>query len=470
MSLHDRINRTEFVDKIYSVIDSIEKNDNCCIAVDGAWGSGKSFVLTLLEERLSLNRANIIIKYDAWENSFYPDPLIAILSCVIDGLESKLSKMRGYAKAALEVGKKKSREIINKLSDSGGKIGVLATVIKEITEIIPNFKNALLVSDTKDAQLEVFKSYKLLLTEVKRLLDILTKKVFVEHEQTKLVVIVDEIDRCLPDEQLKILERLHHLFDVKNCAVVVALNKKCVAETVTKIYGANGYEYLNKFFNITFYLEKSTNIYLNSLFEEFAETNKIIRNGVNITEISTKLSLFCITNSIMIDKFKILSGLSNRDIKEYFVSLCKIYKAINTEQLNSIIIFFIQTALFIRKFISKTFLNEADVKKNQDNFNDAPLTPYDMPYYDYIFNLMGVKKGEHYTNAVYPSFSYTYVDLGDYVWCFNLIVCKSACEITNRRCNDAAHWNRYNATDCKRLCNLVILYGGDSNKNTGDGK
>lgn len=160
MDLQDKIGREAFVDKIIGFVDSLKKGKNFCLAINGAWGSGKSFVLGLIEEKLYQKQEYIIIKYDAWENTFYSDPLIAILSCILDGLEDKLSKMKGYGKVAADLGKKKGKEIVDKLSENGGKIGFIAKIIKEISEVIPDLKNVSLVTDTKDNQLAIFKSYK----------------------------------------------------------------------------------------------------------------------------------------------------------------------------------------------------------------------------------------------------------------------------------------------------------------------
>ena len=79
MALQDKIGREEIVDKICGLVGSLKKDKNFCLAINGAWGSGKSFVLGLIEEKLSKRQEYIIIKYDAWENTFYSDPLIAIL-------------------------------------------------------------------------------------------------------------------------------------------------------------------------------------------------------------------------------------------------------------------------------------------------------------------------------------------------------------------------------------------------------
>lgn len=82
MALQDKIGREEIVDKICGLVGSLKKDKNFCLAINGAWGSGKSFVLSMIEGKLSQKFEYIVIKYDAWENSFYNEPLIAILSCI----------------------------------------------------------------------------------------------------------------------------------------------------------------------------------------------------------------------------------------------------------------------------------------------------------------------------------------------------------------------------------------------------
>ena len=232
MALQDKIGREVLVDKICGLVDSLKKDSNFCLAINGAWGSGKSFVLGLIEERLSKKEKYILIKYDAWENTFYSDPLLAILSCVIDGIEGKLylvERREEKVKKAVKAG-------ANALAKLSSKIAKLKTAIDGIKEIIKSFHNPI---DT--AALSDFKSYQRLLRDTKEILNEVTQAGEYREQQTKLIILVDEIDRCLPDEQLKILERLHHLFDLKNCAVIVTMNQSCVAKTVQTVYGIDGY-------------------------------------------------------------------------------------------------------------------------------------------------------------------------------------------------------------------------------------
>ena len=86
----DRLERKPLVDKICYLVDNLPKDDHFCLALNGEWGSGKTFVLNMLEEEFSKHEEYFVVKYDAWKNSFYHDPLIAILYSIIDSLKEPL--------------------------------------------------------------------------------------------------------------------------------------------------------------------------------------------------------------------------------------------------------------------------------------------------------------------------------------------------------------------------------------------
>ena len=126
----DKIGRKEIVDRICLLVDNLQKDQHFCLALDGDWGSGKSFVLDMVEEKLEQHKEYVIIKYDAWANSFYSDPLIAILSCLIDGIQEKLKEIKGYNKAIKEIAKEKGVNLLEELSQKTGKLGTVASIIK----------------------------------------------------------------------------------------------------------------------------------------------------------------------------------------------------------------------------------------------------------------------------------------------------------------------------------------------------
>ena len=75
----------------------------------------------------------------------------------------------------------------------------------------------------------------------------------------KLIIVIDELDRCRPDFALSMLEILKHLFHVPNVHFVLGVNLTALEHSVHARYGT-GIEagrYLKKFYNLIFELTDS---------------------------------------------------------------------------------------------------------------------------------------------------------------------------------------------------------------------
>ena len=75
---------------------------------------------------------------------------------------------------------------------------------------------------------------------------------------TQFVIIVDELDRCIPEYAIKVLERLHHLTEEKsNIITIIATDKKQLERSVIHLFGfEEGNRYLEKFINFEIKLDK----------------------------------------------------------------------------------------------------------------------------------------------------------------------------------------------------------------------
>ena len=471
MALQDKIGREEIINKVCGLVDALQKDQNFCLSINGAWGSGKSFVLQMIEEQLSKKQENVIVKYDAWNNSFYSDPLIAILSCIIDGVDEKLYIVEQYEKKI----KNAARTTANTLAKVSSKIKTLKDVIVGIKEIIHTFHNPIDMKVAND-----FKSYQKLLRETKEVLNEITQRGEYREKQTKLVVLVDEIDRCLPDEQLKILERLHHVLDIQNCAVIVAMNQNCIAKTVQTLYGIDGYEYLRKFFDFSYLLNTSSDEYLRKLLAELSENVSKINNKTDLeTAISIAFQCLCFAKHKEIIKSDegtstvytyLLSHIDNREIFRYYGALLRICNDFGWEKLKNTYIFFIIIGLFIRKNISSTFLNESVIKWKQNKLNDEKgkrdFDSRDMPYFDYIKEYLVIDR-QNLPDEFQGYSGYHTSSVAALSWYFNEIVYYS---ISTKQ-YEYNQMRRFQAQqpiivdDFKELRRLIILYGGEQERN-----
>ena len=439
MALQDKIGRGEIVNKICGLVGALRKDKNICLAINGAWGSGKSFVLGLIEEKLSKKQEYIIIKYDAWENTFYSDPLIAILSCVIDGIEEKLY----LVERTEEKVKKAAKTGVNTLAKLSTKIEKLKAVIEGIKAIIKDFHNPI---DT--AALGDFKSYQKLLKATKEILNEITQAGEYREKQTKLVILVDEIDRCLPDEQLKILERLHHLFDVKNCAVIVAVNCECVSKTVKSIYDMDGSEYLRKFFSITYKLDIKADALLSSLMQNIEENVK--KFDANYPVNNNIIRICCGFIMALQNEFKLLDKISNRDITEFYDCVEMICNELGWENIKcNTNLFFIVFGTFVRRIIYPDFM---DSFIGQTDYNGKAID-----YVGYKLHLNFEKVSET------MGWGYTMGEITKYYNLFNDIV---HCATYDFRLEKPQYTDRnyrisFDIQECKRLKELIIKYAGE---------
>lgn len=257
-SQQDLLNREEFVSDIMSIIESLSKEKKTCtFSINGSWGCGKSFIIDTVKCKLH-ERNCLAISYNAWENDFYEEPLVAILASLVDNIQ------------ALEKAEVKDASLLKKLKALGrtalGLINIMAhySTGVDVNSVIRNISNV----DKKD---ERDPSRTLNLVENKTLLKAIINEICSKlNELTKnitIVFLVDELDRCMPDYAIKVLERFHHIFEnVVNCQAVIAIDKRQLESAVKSVYGekTNIEGYLRKF--ISFELELTNG----ELSEEFS--------------------------------------------------------------------------------------------------------------------------------------------------------------------------------------------------------
>lgn len=88
----DVLNREKIVNDLVTLTERLSENKtSTSFAINGAWGSGKSFVLDMYEEQLGLMPSEktaldkyFIIRYNCWKYDYYEEPLVAIVAAMID--------------------------------------------------------------------------------------------------------------------------------------------------------------------------------------------------------------------------------------------------------------------------------------------------------------------------------------------------------------------------------------------------
>jgi hypothetical protein len=252
---HDQLGREATGKALSELVDRIE--DPMVIALDGGWGSGKSFFLKCwVGEHLKRGgNTTQTVYFDAFKHDFMDEPLVSLLACLLNRIEDT-NKEDDKGLGVNEEKLTKIKDTASKLAPSIARVatGVLAALIKNYTgdaldvvaeELSGEIKNSA-DSFWKDAQAQQG-----VMEEFRAALKALTKGQDGAHR--KLVIVVDELDRCRPDYALALLEIIKHFFAVDHVHFVLGVNISELENSVKARYGAeiNAGLYLQKFVTVT---------------------------------------------------------------------------------------------------------------------------------------------------------------------------------------------------------------------------
>lgn len=256
----DILNRKEFVDQVFILLETLsEANSSCTLALNGRWGSGKSFVLTMLEHQLREYQDGekyLVFHYNCWQYDYYEEPLLAIVTAMYNDIDEQIHVFSPERREKWTKGLAAAQPVLQKMIASvvKNKIGVDFNLISELLSKIKDAQGDFLQELKEQHEYDLFYGFKKALEEVKQQLQKLA-------DDYTIVVIVDELDRCLPDYSVKVLERLHHLFSgIERTTVILAIDRIQLNHTIESIFGisCDKEAYLKKFINLEISLDIGT--------------------------------------------------------------------------------------------------------------------------------------------------------------------------------------------------------------------
>ena len=241
---------TEIINFI-RLLDSIKSNFS--IAIDNDWGTGKTFFVKQAKmildaynehsydyELSNLERIKNVIDiknidlhlavyYNAWENDNQKSPLLSLIYEII-----KVAKI-DTNKTDISINKEKI------IKDG------LSAIVKHFSGI--DIKELLKCVETEAK--DIFKEIKGQ-KSIKEQVDNILNNLLLEHGE-RLVIFIDELDRCRPTFAVELLEQIKHYFDNDKITFVFSTNIKQLQYTIKKYYGEafEAKRYLDKFFDLT---------------------------------------------------------------------------------------------------------------------------------------------------------------------------------------------------------------------------
>ena len=296
------------------------------IGLFGDWGSGKSSILEVLKKDLEEDSKTACLYFNGWVFEGYDDAKAALLKTILKEFENE-------KKFGAEI-----KDDIKKLFKSVNWMRVVGFSIKNIAlpdtaafmtgglSVIPQLVSGLkeaaqnptdLVDKIKGSDTEGFLKQFVKETDDSDKFDVVRKfrddfeNLLIKSKIDKLVILIDDLDRCLPDRIIDNLEAIKLFLNVKNTAFVIGADPRIVRHAID-------YRYKDKMVdeNAEYSNDRIVNDYLEKLIQIPYTLPKL-----SDSEVETYITLLFCENDLSSDDFnKVLAAFKKfREEERYSV-------------------------------------------------------------------------------------------------------------------------------------------------------
>lgn len=280
------------------------------ILIDGGWGSGKTTFLRMWIQD-ARNQDKVVAMVNAWEGDYLENPLEYIADQLAKELQQYVpsGRLLRFIKHIRRYWVKTSSTIVQMIKagaaatapiDGGTSLGIslaLEKLIKSLRQVRSDSTPD--VNRLENLQLQLRQTAKKLWNNRKH------------GRSTRMIIVIDELDRCRPDYAVRFIETIKHVFEVEHVTFIVAANISELAHAINGLYGQefDGKRYLERFFDISLSLPGGTR-------ENFVK--KVVRNANLSSSFGQKIPSDNLENSLtaedIVSYMLLHSTLSPREI------------------------------------------------------------------------------------------------------------------------------------------------------------
>ena len=199
---NDLLHRRRKGATLSSLLNSIQ--DPLVVALDDQWGSGKTYFLKRwVGEHAKQNKASTVVYFDAFAHDYINDPLPALVTALKERTKNK--NINNLKKAVFKLAKAGASAGLAALTSGSSEVlGKLGTDIAKSLgdEAEKSFEEYWKREEGRSVAMEQFRKALESMVSV--------------GKDNKVIIVVDELDRCRPDYALEVLEVIKHFFSVDN--------------------------------------------------------------------------------------------------------------------------------------------------------------------------------------------------------------------------------------------------------------
>jgi hypothetical protein len=238
----------------------VDSKPQFATGIFGGWGSGKTTLMETIER--DLDRQGVVtVRFNAWRHEKEEHLIVPLLDCVREELvawgEARQGPVREKAIKTAGRLRKVMRAIASGVSISVGVSKVVGVAVDPGSALAK-------YEELSEAEEEANEPSSFYHASFRALDDAFAEFVADEdgtESDRRIVVFIDDLDRCFPENALQVLESMKLFFDLPGFIFVVGLDHTVVEDAVTFKYKdrgsaseVKGTEYIKKLFQVPYRL------------------------------------------------------------------------------------------------------------------------------------------------------------------------------------------------------------------------
>jgi KAP family P-loop domain len=245
-TLDDVLDFKKYSQKLADII--INSTPRFSVGIFGGWGTGKTSLMLMIENLLRDNDPKILtVWFDAWryerEENLAVIPFLRTMKLALDASQHYTNKWE-----VVKNGVKRSAAAF--LSSTKVTYGIkdIASAETDFGKIVDSLIGDGSVGNDKHTVYYYVTEY----------LERALKHIREDDKRYRIVVFVDDLDRCSPEKSLEVLESIKSFFDIEGMVYVIGMDSETINSLVKKKYGeeyaAKGLDYLQKIVQLPFHI------------------------------------------------------------------------------------------------------------------------------------------------------------------------------------------------------------------------
>ena len=223
------------------------------IGIFGDWGTGKTSLLRLTEEHLSEKKNVITVWFNAWRFEGEEQPIVPLVATIVGEIE-------------------RNKDFLSRLADGG------ESLLRGLRAVAYGFSAKSKVKIPGFAEIEAAFVAKDMIDRSDNLTPdpLLNRSIFFEAfeqlskarvpDDTRVVVLIDDLDRCFPDRAIRLLESIKLVLAQPGFIFFMGVARRVLEgylqHRYAKDYGISGFEgqaYLDKIVQLPFHIPPHRN-------------------------------------------------------------------------------------------------------------------------------------------------------------------------------------------------------------------